>query len=119
VKLTHGCAGNQGKQAPKVPTLISYDSSDLTDVKWGACADKDAKSNVISGVKLLLDPSQQRPAYFAVGISESTSLPKPPTEIATDYIKHIYEYSLLRISQTVPNGYVEQCSKKFVVTGKF
>lgn len=48
-----------------------------------------------------------------------TVLPKLPAEIAADFIRQIYEHALLEISKTVPAGYMELCTKKFVVTGKW
>lgn len=47
---------------PKIPTLISYDEAKLSDFRWGALVED--LSAAIVGIKLLLDPSQKRPAYL-------------------------------------------------------
>ncbi|QPG97248.1 hypothetical protein C2857_006028 [Epichloe festucae Fl1] len=107
---------NRGVTAPKIPTLVSYSKDNLEDWKWGASAEKDLE--VIVGIKLLLDPSQQRPAYLPSGNMnlDVATLPKSPTEIASDFMKGIYKHALAEISKTTPKAYVDICTKKFVVT---
>lgn len=108
---------NRGVTAPKIPTLVSYSKDNLEDWKWGASAEKDLE--VIVGIKLLLDPSQKRPAYLPSGNLnlDVATLPKSPTEIASDFMKGIYKHALAEISKTTPKAYVDLCTKKFVVTG--
>ncbi|GAB0134427.1 hypothetical protein EsDP_00002801 [Epichloe bromicola] len=107
---------NRGVTAPKIPTLVSYSKDNSEDWKWGASAEKDLE--VIVGIKLLLDPSQKRPAYLPSGNMnlDVATLPKSPTEIASDFMKGIYKHALAEISKTAPKAYVDICTKKFIVT---
>ena len=45
--------------------MINYDGNDKRKFAWGASVDR-MKDNIVS-VKLLLDPSQERPLYLPTG----------------------------------------------------
>jgi hypothetical protein len=104
----------ESHSAPKIPTIISYADDQFT---WGAAVNPDADS--IVGVKLLLDPSQDIPFYLPIGKvkNDLDKLPKDPVMVAADYIKAVYEYALVEISNKVPQRYIAQCQKEFVLSG--
>ncbi|KAH0600937.1 hypothetical protein MHUMG1_01938 [Metarhizium humberi] len=108
--------GTRGMSVPKIPTLISYDEAKLSDFKWGASVED--PSTAIVGIKLLLDPSQKRPAYLSPENVQKdlSSLPRTAVEVAADFIGKVYQHALAEISKKVPRGYMELCSKEFVLT---
>jgi hypothetical protein len=101
--------------APKIPTILNYEGSKFT---WGASVDPLA-DNVV-GVKLLLDPSQEKPLYLPTGNvkSDLRKLPKTPVRVAADFISAIYQYALKEISAQVPESYMAMCQKQFVLSGE-
>ena len=117
IKADMGTGGG-GRTAPKVPTLIRYDKKDPTKFEWGASVTRDG--DMIEGIKLLLDPTQERPLYLpSTNIKRDLkALPKPPVEIAADFIGAIYQHALEEISQTVPKAYLSICRKEFVLSGE-
>lgn len=74
----------------------------------------------IVGIKLLLDPTQERPLYLPTKNvdQELKSLPKKPFEVAADFIQAIYEHALQDIAKTIPKAYMDMCDKEFVLSGK-
>ncbi|KAK8930258.1 Chaperone protein DnaK [Metarhizium anisopliae] len=108
--------GTRGMSVPKIPTLISYDEAKLSDFRWGALVED--LSATIVGIKLLLDPSQKRPAYLSSENVQKdlSSLPKTAVQVAADFIGKVYQHALAEISKKVPRGYMELCSKEFVLT---
>jgi hypothetical protein len=72
----------------------------------------------IVGVKLLLDPSQERPLYLPTGNIKRTikKLPKPPVEIAADFIGAVYRHAQSEIAKVVPKEYLKICQKHFVLS---
>ncbi|KAK3343434.1 Hsp70 family protein-like protein [Lasiosphaeria hispida] len=107
--------GAEGDAAPKIPTLINY-SADGKDFTWGASVDK-MQDNIV-GVKLLLDPSQERPLYLPMLNYKRTlkNLPKPPVAIAADFIGAVYNHALVEIAKVVPKNYFALCQKHFVLS---
>jgi hypothetical protein len=101
-----------------VPTLVRYDNSDASKFDWGASVGQ--HSNSIVGVKLLLDPKQKRPHYLpAATISRNlSSLPKPPVEVAADFIRAIHAHALAEIARTVPQAYMDMCRKDYILSGE-
>lgn len=116
--LTSTCPGAEGISAPKIPTLIRYDKTDLTKFQWGASVG--SHSDNIVGVKLLLDPSQRRPYYLPANniLKDIKALPKPPVEVAADYIGAIFRHALSEISIKVPKSYLDICQKDYVLSGR-
>ncbi|KAK4183350.1 hypothetical protein QBC35DRAFT_467376 [Podospora australis] len=108
--------GAEGESAPTIPTLINYDRSDKKKFAWGASVDR-LQDNIV-GVKLLLDPSQERPLYLPTGNVKRTlrSLPKTPVEIAADFIGAVYRHALNEIAKVVPKDYFSICQKHFVLS---
>jgi hypothetical protein len=101
-----------------VPTLLRYDKSDASKFDWGASLGQ--HNDNIVGVKLLLDPKQRRPHYLpAEKISRNVkSLPKPPIEVAADFIRAIHAHALAEISRTVPQAYMDMCRKDYILSGE-
>ncbi|EFY92901.1 putative hsp70 protein [Metarhizium acridum CQMa 102] len=108
--------GNHGISVPKIPTLIAYDKQQPGVFKWGASVEE--LDTGIIGIKLLLDPEQERPMYLP---STNTKrdirmLPKQPVQVAADFMRAIYKHALDEISKTVPKAYMDLCSKQFVLS---
>lgn len=108
--------GSRGISMPKVPTAIKYGSGG--DLKWGLEADK--TSGAITGIKLLLDPTQRRPTHLFSDSSQKglDAVGKSAVDVAGDIMRAIYQHALAEISKTIPEGYLEMCSKVFVLTGE-
>ncbi|KAK1835325.1 hypothetical protein QBC39DRAFT_274984 [Podospora conica] len=107
--------GAEGQAVPKIPTVISY-SDYGRSFKWGASVNQ-TQDDAVS-VKLLLDPSQEQPSYLPAANHKRAmkNLPKPPVEIAADFMGAIYQHALSEISKTVPKAYFESCAREFVVS---
>lgn len=103
----------EGFQQPKVPTLISYGEKD--GFTWGG---QKHKSDIVQGVKLLLDPDQPRPIYLPESTAKSDikRLVKPPVDVAADFIRAIYQHAMTKIESQIPAGYLRMCQKKFVLS---
>ncbi len=111
--------GAEGESKPKIPTLLNYSHQDTSEFAWGALVDR--MSDNIVGVKLLLDPTQERPFYLPVGNIKRAikNLPKQPVDIAADFIGAIYQHALKQISKEVPRDYMAICKKQFVLSGNY
>ena len=99
-----------------MPTVISYNDKKRQSVTWGAQKHKDVR---IEGIKLLLDPEQDKPIYVPAmnTKSELAKLGKPAVEVAADYIRAIYGHAMKRIATKVPENYLENdVQKKFVIS---
>ncbi|KAG6172017.1 hypothetical protein E4U11_006690 [Claviceps purpurea] len=107
---------DQGLSAPKIPTIIEYTEKDSRGFRWGASVDR--LNGGIVGIKLLLDPTQERPLYLPTKNidQELKSLPKKPFEVAADFIQAIYEHALQDIGRTIPKAYMDMCDKEFVLS---
>ncbi|TVY38304.1 Heat shock 70 kDa protein 12B [Lachnellula occidentalis] len=105
--------GLEGFKQPKIPTLISYDENG--DFTWGG---QKHKSDVVQGVKLLLDPDQPRPLYLPESTAKSDlkRLDKPPVKVVADFIGAMYQHSMSKIESAVPAQYLTMCQKQFVLT---
>ncbi|KAM0265125.1 hypothetical protein ACHAQJ_000277 [Trichoderma viride] len=106
--------GLGGAGVPKIPTVIRYDSSG--GFTWGAQVN--LYDGGIFGVKLLLDPSQPRPEYLPkVNVGEELKkLPKPPVQIAADFIGAVYNHALEEIAKKTSPDYVALCRKDYVLS---
>ncbi len=106
--------GSEGESAPKIPTLINY--ADGGGFSWGASVDR-MQDNIV-GVKLLLDPSQERPLYLPAANLKRIikDLPKSPIEVAADFIGAIYRHALSEVGKKVPKDYLNLCQKHFVLS---
>ncbi|OXV07229.1 hypothetical protein Egran_05006, partial [Elaphomyces granulatus] len=91
--------GASGQSVPKIPTLIRYDPDNNKKFAWGASANRtsDSVKNNIVGVKLLLDPSQERPCYLPTEnlLKDLSMLPKQPVEIAAK-VAGIFPVTLIK-----------------------
>jgi len=105
-----------GESAPKIHTLISYDAKDSKKFSWGASVNRMTDS--IIGIKLMLDPAQERPLYLPAGNLQRDirKLPKKPVEVAADFIRAIYQHALAEITKQVPRGYMSLCQQQFVLS---
>jgi len=79
---------------------------------------KDGTEGSIHGLKLLLDPSQDKPWYIPKFVFKffCQKPPKPTLELAADFISALYSHSLDEIAKTVPSGYLESCQREFVLS---
>lgn len=116
IKLILSIGDSTGRisNAVKVPTIISYKSQ--TDFKWGYQVKLSEKS--IVGIKLLLDPDQDKPSYLP-GSGKRTalkSLPKPAVDIAADYIGAVYSHALQEIRKSSVGGFFDTCERDVVLT---
>lgn len=110
----------EGESTPKIPTLINYGNpEDTFEFSWGASVDR-TQGNIV-GVKLLLDPKQERPLYLPAGNIKRLikTLPKSPVEIAADFMGAVYQHALKEIVKEVPTEYMTLCQKHFVLSGSF
>ncbi|KAI1084122.1 actin-like ATPase domain-containing protein [Whalleya microplaca] len=108
--------GQKGYRQPKIPTVILYDPDDLTKFQWGGQVGWRTES--VQGVKLLLDPDQQRPFYLPTGNikNEIKKLPKEPLDVAADFIGAIYNHALSKIESASVKEYFQLCQKQFVLS---
>ncbi|KFG86767.1 putative hsp70 protein [Metarhizium anisopliae] len=108
--------GDHGISVPKIPTVMAYGEQPPGFFKWGASV-AELDSGII-GIKLLLDPEQERPTYLPSTNAQRDirMLPKQPVEIAADFMGAIYKHALDEISKTVPKAYMDLCSKEFVLS---
>ncbi len=99
-----------------MPTIINYINDNKAQFKWGRSVSQ-LQGSVV-GVKLLLDPSQERPPYLPLINTKYTMnrLPKPAGDIAADFMRAIYQHALGQIEKTVPKRYYALCKKHFVMT---
>ncbi|KAF9887338.1 hypothetical protein FE257_010333 [Aspergillus nanangensis] len=81
--------GGGNRTTPKVPTTIKYDGDTQ---RWGY--ETSSLENVIRGVKLLLDESQEvkyQPASEARAMIASQG--KSPVEVASDYLQRLVDHT--------------------------
>lgn len=109
--------GAPGRTVPKAPTVLKYEGKKI--FKWGYELDREVEEKIV-GIKLLLDPEQDRPWYNRKGTAatqgELKKIGKPPVDVAADYIGAIYQHALKRIEAKYPNGYVSMLDKQFVLS---
>lgn len=108
--------GLEGYRQPKVPTLIMYDENDPTKFKWGGQVDW--RDPAVRGVKLMLDPDQERPIYVpAYSLKKDPKAKsKAPVDIAGDFIGAIYEHALSVIQSRGLQEYFDLCQKDFILS---
>jgi hypothetical protein len=109
--------GAQGRSVPKAPTVLKYNGSN--GFQWGYELDRTIEEKIV-GIKLLLDPEQERPLFDSAGAAatqaELKKLGKPPVDIASDYIAAIYKHSMRKIEGKVPKDYLAMLDKQFVLS---
>jgi molecular chaperone DnaK (HSP70) len=98
-----------------VPTVISYNPTDREKFTWGA---QKHGSEVVQGVKLLLDPNQPRPFYLPESTAKTDlkKLGKPAVDVAADFMRAMYEHAMSKIKSKYPIQYLETCQQEFVLT---
>lgn len=111
--------GLEGYKQPKVPTLILYDENDPTKFKWGGQVSW--RDPAVRGVKLLLDPGQERPTYLPMSSFKKdqnalSKNSKDPVDVAADYIGAIYNHALSVIKSAGIEKYFKWCDKEFVLS---
>jgi hypothetical protein len=109
--------GGEDRIVPKTPTVIQYEAGSTTSFKWGyelelSTADK------ITGLKLLLDPDQDRPYFIPTNIqAEMAKLPKSVLEVASDYMKAMFDHALKEIEyESLDPSFLDGFQKKFILT---
>lgn len=105
-----------GESAPNIHSLISYDPEDSSKFVWSALVNR--MTDKIIGIKLLLDPAQERPLYLPVGDMQRDirMLPKNPVNVAADFIRSIFQHALDDITKKVPRGYLAMCEREYVLS---
>ncbi|KAH6662561.1 hypothetical protein B0J14DRAFT_707549 [Halenospora varia] len=109
--------GGEDQIVPKAPTVIKYDSGSKTSFQWGYELEMSLEDK-ITGLKLLLDPDQPRPYFIPTNIqAEIAKLPKPVLEVASDYMRAVFEHALKEIeSESLDPSFLENYQKQFVLT---
>ena len=105
-------AGLESLSQPKVPTVICY-NEDASSFTWGG---QKHNGYLIEGVKLLLDPRQDRPAFLPQPRRYIDVPGKSVVDIAADFIGAVYEHAMKRIESKVPADYLNMCQKRFVLS---
>ena len=109
--------GAQGRSVPKTPTVLKYDANN--NFQWGYQLDRTAEQKIV-GIKLLLDPDQERPLFDSAGAvatkAELNKLGKPPVDVASDYISAIYKHAMDKIESKMPKEYFAMLDKQFVLS---
>ena len=97
--------------------MIKYDSPDV--FQWGYELDRVVEEKIV-GIKLFLDPDQDRPFYDPSSNTstkaEMKKLSKAPIDIVSDYFKAIYEHALSKIASKVAKSYLDMLDKQFVLS---
>jgi molecular chaperone DnaK (HSP70) len=110
--------GTPGLKVPKTPTLIDYgDANGAKPFIWGSKVNPTSKGK-LEGIKLLLDPEQPVPLYVPLSNTkkELQKLGKPPLNVASDYLKALYQHAMEHINNSYPKDFVDMQQKKFVLT---
>lgn len=108
--------GLEGHRQPKVPTLIMYDENDPSKFKWGG--QLNWRDPAVRGVKLLLDPDQDRPVYLPMSSvkNDFKGLKKDVVVVAADFIGAIYKHALSVVKSSVLESYFDFCQKDFILS---
>jgi hypothetical protein len=108
--------GEENRNQPKTPTVIKYNSSSAQTFRWGY--ELDQVEDKISSLKLLLDPEQPHPYDIMTDVdAEIAKLPKRVLDIASDYMKAIYEHAVSVIQQdSMDPTFLDQYQKVYVLT---
>ncbi|OAL28843.1 hypothetical protein AYO20_09323 [Fonsecaea nubica] len=103
--------------APKTPTPLQYEPGSDTNFKWGYELDH-RQGEKIECIKLMLDPDQPRPYFIPVDVqAEIAKLPKPVVEVASDYIRAIFEHAVKEIECTfLDREFIDNYDKQYVLT---
>ncbi|ESZ93131.1 hypothetical protein SBOR_6503 [Sclerotinia borealis F-4128] len=98
-----------------VSTVICYGPKGDSSFTWGA---QTHKHEIIRGMKLLFDPTQDKPVYppFASTGNDLRLLGKPALDVAADFIGAMYEHAMTVIEDKIPKDYLEMCQKQFVLS---
>jgi molecular chaperone DnaK (HSP70) len=110
--------GTPGLKAPKTPTLLDYTAgTGGKEFAWGSKVNLTSKGK-LEGIKLLLDPDQPVPLYVPASNTkrELLKLGKPPVDVASDYLKALYQHAIGHINNAFPRNFVDMQQKKFVLT---
>lgn len=113
--------GTPGLTLPKTPTLIDYGSPANAGAGkgfvWGSKVNPTSGSK-LEGIKLLLDPDQPVPLYVPAMNTKRDlkKLGKPPVDVASDYLKELYDHALKEINNKYPRDFVDMQNKKFVLS---
>lgn len=109
--------GAEDRIVPKTPTVIKYEQDSSLGFKWGYELEQTLDEK-ITNLKLLFDLEQQWPYSLSVDVeAEVAKLPKPVAEIATDYIKAIFEHAVREIeSGFLDQDFIKSYSKQYILT---
>lgn len=98
----------------KVPTTISYEGNEPHH--WGY--NVEAREKSFKWFKLLLDPgrSAQGPAHLDSSVTLLQSLNKTPEQVAADYLRKIWKYTINDIERAQGEGWQSRHSLRVVLT---
>lgn len=93
-----------------------YDDEDPSKFKWGG--QLDWRDPAVRGVKLLLDPTQDRPDYLPMSGAENDlkNLDMTAASVAADFIGAVYKHALSVVESSVLKSYFDFCEKDFVLS---
>jgi hypothetical protein len=96
---------------------IQYKSKDDHSFHWGYELNP-FDVNKIEHIMFLLNPQQKRPLSIAWSNVQAKldRLPKPPIDIAADYISALCKQSMAVIDRALPAEFLSMLQKKFVFT---
>ncbi|EMR64084.1 putative heat shock 70 kda protein 12a protein [Eutypa lata UCREL1] len=108
--------GADDRIVPKTPTTLQYEHDSITKFKWGYQLDQSNEEKIV-GLKLLLDPDQNCPYQIPADTqTEIEQLPKPVVEIASDYIRSIFQHALKEIEKGYFPGFINGFKKQYILT---
>jgi hypothetical protein len=101
--------------APKTPTTLLYDSDGSFKCGYEL---NGLEGQTIERIKLLFDPEQPRPFFIPVDVeAELAKLPKSVSDVASDYMRAIYQHALKEIEGNYLDlDFLNQYQKQYVLT---
>ena len=106
VVVSSDSSGLERRKQPKVPTIISYKSTDFKSFAWGAQSHK----NSIEGFNLLLESPQFVPVSDPRG--KPRKLKRSIFFLVADFLRALHDHAMERISTKFPKGYLDNDVQK-------
>ncbi|KAI0125684.1 hypothetical protein BJ170DRAFT_684939 [Xylariales sp. AK1849] len=108
--------GGDDRIVPKTPTTLLYENGSKDKFQWGYQLDQTLEEKIV-GLKLLLDPDQKRPYWIPTNVeAEMAKLPKDVLDVASDYIRVIFEHALKEIEKGYLPDFIRNFAKQYVLT---
>lgn len=103
----------------KIPTTVRYDKDDAEKFEWGASLK--ASDDIIIGVKLLLDPSQNLSWHVArTDVKAALRLLPPsktPKDVAADFLRAMVLHAVSQIRKRVTQAVFELLRPEYILSG--